>query len=163
GGIPAAADDRIAANQIDGDREARRTELFESRVVQVLAEHRVEVAAAVLIQEVKLVASSHESKQPRRAEVVGEQVSAVLGVDAGSVDHAGHGPGTRAGDHVDDDAALFERLEHAEVGHAARRAAAEGKADPRAAEVVNDPLQTVTERTAPLRSGRALTELEIAA
>ena len=82
-------------------------------------------------------------------QVRGELIGGVVAVEAGCVDDAGHGTGARPGDHVHDDAVLFERLEDAEVGHAAGGPAAEGHANPNAAEVVDQPLQAVRQRPAP--------------
>ena len=148
-GVAAVADHRAAAHQVDGDGQARDGELFEPPVVEVLAEHRVEVPAAVLVQEVPVVAARQAAEQPRRPQVGGELVGAVVAVEAGGVDDAGHGPGAGAGDHVHDDAVLLEGLEHAEVGHAAGGPAAEGHADADAAEVVDQPLQAAGQRPAP--------------
>ena len=94
---------------------------------------------------------------------VGELVCAVVGVQAGGVENAGHGAGAGAGDHVHDDAVLFEGLEHAEVGHAASGPAAEGHADAHAAEVVDQSLQAAGQRPAPGQLRGRLGDLEIAA
>ena len=110
-----------------------------------------------------MVAPRQAAEEPRRPQVGGELAGAVVAVEAGGVDDAGHGAGAGAGDHVHDDAVLFEGLEHAEVGHAAGGPAAEGHADAHAAEVVDQPLQAVRQRPAPGRLGRRLGDLEVAA
>ena len=145
----------VAAHQVDGDGQARDGELFEPPVVEVLAEHRVEVPAAVLVQQVPVVAARQAAEEPRRPQVGGELGGAVVAVEAGGVDDAGHRAGAGAGDHVHDDAVLLEGLEHAEVGHAAGGPAAEGHADAHAAEVVDQPFQAVGQRPAPGRAGAA--------
>ena len=127
--------------------------MFEFPVVEVFAKHRIEMPAAVLVEKVQLVAPRQAAEQPRRAQVGRELAGAVVAVEAGGVDDAGHGAGTRPGDHVHDDAVLFEGLEYAEVGHAASGPAAEGDADADAAEVVDQPFQAVRQRAAPGRPG----------
>ena len=54
-------------------------------------------------------------------QIGGKLIGGVVAVEAGGVDDARHRAGARPGDHVDDDAVLFERLEDAEVRHAASR------------------------------------------
>jgi hypothetical protein len=51
-GVAALAGHEIAAHQVNGDGKARHWQLFESPVVEVLAQHRVELPAAELIDEV---------------------------------------------------------------------------------------------------------------
>ena len=102
------------------------------------------------------------AEDPRRPQVGGELGGAVVAVEAGGVDDAGHRPGAGPGDHVHDDAALLQRLEHAEVSHAAGRPAAEGHADADAAKVVDQPLQAVGQRPAPGRLRLGLGDLEVA-
>ena len=63
-GVAAFANHRVAAHQVDRDGEAGDGELFESPVVEVLAKHRVEVPAAVLVQEVPVVALRQAAKDP---------------------------------------------------------------------------------------------------
>ena len=137
--------------------------MFEPPVVEVSAEHRVEVPAAELVDEVPVAAPRQPAEDPRGAQVGGEPAGAVVAVEAGSVEGPGHGTGTRAGDHVHDDAALFEGLEHAEVGHAAGGPAAEGHTDPHAAEVVDQPFEAGGQRPAPGRLRGRLGDLEVAA
>ena len=89
--------------------------------------------------------------RPGRPQIVGEPFGEVVAVKAGGVKDAGHGPGAGPGDHVHDNAVLLQRLEHAEVGHAAGGSAAEGHADADAAEVVDEPFQPGGQRSAPGR------------
>ena len=75
----------------------------------------------------------------------------------------GHGAGAGAGDHIDDDAAAFEGLEHAEVRQAlGRPPPPRGHAHAHAAEVVDQPLQPVGQRPAGRQSRRRFVDLEIA-
>ena len=71
-------------------------------------------------------------------------------------------PALRAGDHVDDDAALLKGLKHPQVGHAAGGSAAEGHANAHATEVVNQPFHAVGQSWAPGRSRRGFADFEIA-
>src|SRR5579864_3178322 len=147
-GIAAFANYRVAAHQVDRDGETGDGKLFEFPVVQVLAKHRVELPATVLVDEVPVVALWQAAKNPRGAQVLGERICVVVGFQAGGVHNAGHGAGAGAGDHVNDDAAALERLEHAKVRQASGGPAAEGHSHAHAAEVVNQPLQPVGQRPA---------------
>ena len=161
-GIATFANDRVAAHQVDRDGKTGDGELLESPVVQVLAQHRVELPAAILVQEVPVAALRQAAKNPGGAKVRGERICVVVGIQAGGVQNAGHGAGARAGDHVDDDAATLEGLEDAEVRHASGGPAAEGHAHAHAAEVVYQPLQPVGHRPAQGQFWRRFVDLEIA-
>ena len=161
-GVAAFANDRVAAHQVDRDGKTGDGKLFESPVVQVLAQHRVELPAAILVQEVPVVALRQAAKNPGGAKVRGERIRVVVGIQAGGVHNAGHGAGAGAGDHVDDDAAALEGLEHAEVRQASGGPAAEGHAHAHAAEVVDQPLQPVGQRPARRQFWRRFVDLEIA-
>src|SRR5262249_30458023 len=148
GRVAVFTDNRVAAYQVDGDGQARDRELFELPVVEVFAEHGIEVPAAVLVQEIELVASPQVPEEPRRLQIFGELGSAVVAVEAGGIDDAGHGAGAGPGDHVNDDTASLQHFEPPQVRHAARRPAAEGHPDAYAAEVVDQPVQSVDQRAA---------------
>src|SRR4029078_12796052 len=102
----------------------------EPPIVEVLPEHRVEMPAAVFVKQVPVIAPRYPAEDPGRANVGAEVGGTAAAVEAGGVDDPGHGPGTRPGDHVHDDALLFEGLQHAEVGHSAGGPAAPCHPDP---------------------------------
>ena len=62
--VSAFANDRLAADQIDGNGEARHRKLFEPPVVKILPEHGVESPAAVLMEQVPVAAFRKAAKEP---------------------------------------------------------------------------------------------------
>ena len=103
------------------------------------------------------------AKDPPGPQIGGKLIGAVVAVEAGRIEDARHRAGARSGDHVDDDAVLFEHLEDAEVRHAASTPAAESHADSNAAEVVDQSLQAARKGPTPGQLRWHHGDLEIAA
>ena len=129
--------DDLPLDKIDRHGHARDRKLFECLIVQILAEHWIELTATVFIDEIPVAAVRDIAKDPRRTQVARELMGAVIAIEPVGIKDTGHRTGTRACDHIDDDPILFQSLEDAEVGHPPSATPPEGNTNADSTEVMH--------------------------
>ena len=148
-GVSPVPNHGLPTHQIDAYGETGQWQLLQLPVGQVFSEHRIEVAAAVLVQQVPITPAGEPPKEPRELQIGGELAGAVIAIQTGAIKDPRHGPRARAGDHIDDDAVLFQGLEHTQVRHAAGGPAAQGDADANTPQVMHEAFHAVGQDLAP--------------
>ena len=115
--------DFVAGADFGGDADERLRQICEGRAVHVFLHARVELHAAE--QAAAADVQIEQPEKPALGQAAGEFFQLVE--LAGQIAAADQRADRRAGDHADLDAGLVERTQHADMGPAARRAAAKRK------------------------------------
>src|SRR5215831_12243627 len=101
------------------------------------------MVSSVLIEQIPVATTAQLSKQPRRLQVGFEEMSHILGIEAGGVERSSHRSGTCTRQHVDVDAIPLKDFQHPKMSHAASCAASECQTNPNASQMMHDAFEPV--------------------
>src|SRR5579883_3553048 len=119
----------LPTDQIDGNRLTGERQLLQFPVVQVFAQHRIELPATVLVKEVPVLSARQSAEDPREMQIVSEVAGAGSTIKPGGLDCPGHRPSACAGNRIHDDTILLQSLAHTPLGHSPCGPTAESHAD----------------------------------
>ena len=84
-GVSPVPNHSLPTHQIDAYGETGQWQLLQLPVGQVSSEHRIEVAAAVFVQQVPITAAGEPPKEPRKLQIGGELAGAVIAIQTGAI------------------------------------------------------------------------------
>ena len=80
----------LSTHQIDAYGQTGQWQLLQLPVGQVSSEHRIELAAAVFVQQVPIAPAGEPPKKPRELQIGGELVGAVIAIQSGAINGPRH-------------------------------------------------------------------------